>query len=308
MPTCPTKMAFRRADRVLFAGGFVLAVAFCAALVCAAPTPQPPPDPTSGVSTGPAVAPDLRAPDIKAILDRGELIVAMTEGDQPPFYYVGPDGQLAGLDATLARDIASRLGVKVSFNRSSKSFNEVVELVAQGGADVAISKLSRTLVRAQMVRFTKPYVTFRHAMLFNRLRLAQHTSEEALPQLLRGLKGNVGVIGQSSYEGFLSQYFPSATAVPFKSWDEAVAAVFAGKVLAVYRDELEVQKINQSRQDASLTLKTVIYKDMKDYIAMAVAWNRPHLAAWLDIYLDAFATDQRATDIIRTYGPTKEKP
>ena len=80
--------------------------------------------------------------------------------------------------------------------------------------------------------------------------------------------------------------------------DEAVAAVFAEKVLAVYRDELEIQKINQSRKDASLTLKTVVYKDMKDYIAMAVAWNRPHLAAWLDIYLDSVATDQRATDII----------
>jgi polar amino acid transport system substrate-binding protein len=306
MLTCPAKTAFRQAGRVLSAEGFVLAVALWAAMVCAAP--PPPPDPTLGVSTVPATAPDLRAPDIKTILDRGELIVAMTAGDQPPFYYVGPDGQLAGLDATLARDIASRLGVKVSFNRSPKSFNEVVELVAQGGADVAISKLSRTLVRAQMVRFTKPYVTFRHAMLFNRLRLAQHTSEEALPQLLRGLKGHIGVIGQSSYEGFLSQYFPSATVVSFKSWDEAVAAVFAGKVLAVYRDELEIQKINQSRQDASLTLKTVIYKDMKDYIAMAVAWNRPHLAAWLDIYLDTFATDQRATDIIRTYGPTKEKP
>jgi hypothetical protein len=35
--------------------------------------------------------------------------------------------------------------------------------------------------------------------------------------------------------------------------------------------------------------------------------DRPHLAAWLDIYLDSFATDQRATDIIRTYGPAKEK-
>jgi polar amino acid transport system substrate-binding protein len=134
MPICLAKTAFRRAGRVLSAGGFVLAVALCAAMVCAAPTPKSPPDPTSGVSTVPAAAPDLRAPDIKAILDRGELIVAMTEGDQPPFYYVGPDGQLAGLDATLARDIASRLGVKVSFNRSPKSFNEVVELVAQGGA------------------------------------------------------------------------------------------------------------------------------------------------------------------------------
>jgi ABC-type amino acid transport substrate-binding protein len=308
MPTGPAKTAFRRAERTLFAGGGVLAAALCAAMVCAASTLQLPSGPTHGVSTIPATAPDLRAPDIQAILDRGELIVAMTAADQPPFYYVGPDGQLAGLDATLARDIASRLGVKASFNRSPKSFNDVVELVAQGGADVAISKLSRTLIRAQMVRFTRPYVTFRHAMLFNRLRLAPYTSEEALPQLLRQLKGNVGVIGQSSYEGFLSQYFPSATAVPFTSWDEAVAAVFAGKVLAIYRDELEIQKIHQSRQDASLTLKTVIYKDMKDYIAMAVAWNRPHLAAWLDIYLDVFTTDQRAIDILRTYGPTKEKP
>src|SRR5262249_28990894 len=106
----------------------------------------------------------------------GELIVAMTAGDQPPFYYVGSDGQLAGLDATLARDIASRLGVKVSFNRSPKSFNEVVELVAQGGADVAISKLSRTLTRAQMVPYHTPCAPSRHPMLCNRLRLAQHTS------------------------------------------------------------------------------------------------------------------------------------
>src|SRR5256712_11914280 len=171
MPTCPTKTAFRRARRVLSAGGFMLAVALCAAMVSAAPTPKLLPDPTPGASTVPAAAPDLRAPDIKASLDRGELIVAMTEGDQPPFYYVGPDGQLAGLDATLARDIASRLGVKVSFNRNPKSFNEVVELVAQGGADIAISKLSRTLVRAQMVRFTRPYVTFRHAMLLNLIKL-----------------------------------------------------------------------------------------------------------------------------------------
>jgi ABC-type amino acid transport substrate-binding protein len=283
-------------------------MAFCTTTLAATLPPQPSPGPAPTASAAPDVATDLLAPDIKAIVDRGELIVAMTRADQPPFYYVGPDGQLAGLDAMLARDIASRLGVKATFNRSPKSFNEVAELVAKGGADVAISKLSRTLPRAQMVRFTRPYVTFRHAMLLNRLKLAQRTSEEELPQLLRGLKGKVGVIGQSSYEVFLGHYFPQAVAVSFKTWDEAVTAVFAGQVLAVYRDELEIQKINQSRQDASLTLKTVIYKDMSDYIAMAVAWNRPHFAAWLDIYLDSFPTDQRAADILRTYGPTKEQP
>jgi len=307
MPTHLTNTAWCHAVRVFSATALVFAIVLGAVSLAATLPEKPPPEPAPASSTPPDVTPDLLAPDIKSIVDRGELIVAMTRADQPPFYYVGADGELAGLDAMLARDIASRLDVKVSFNRSPKSFNEVAELVAKGGADVAISKLSRTLPRAQMVRFTKPYVTFRHAMLLNRLKLAQRTSEEKLPQLLRRLEGKVGVIGQSSYEVFLGRYFPRATAVSFKTWNEAVAAVFAGQVLAVYRDELEIQKINQSRQDASLTLKTVIYKDMSDDIAMAVAWNRPHFAAWLDIYLDSFPTDQRAADILRTYGPTKEQ-
>jgi len=303
MPDYPTQRAWRCAVYLLLAAGVVLAMVLSAA---AQTTPQETPDTASASSSVSDVVTQFLAPDIKVIVDRGELIVAMTKTDQPPFYYVGPDGRLAGLDAMLARDIASRLGVKVRFNRSPESFNKVAELVAQGGADIAISKLSRTLPRAQIVRFTQPYVTFRHAMLLNRLKLAQHISEEALPQLLRRLEGKVGVIGQSSYEVFLGRYFPRATAVSFKTWDEAVKAVFAGEVLAVYRDELEIQKINQSRKDASLTLKTVIYKDMHDDIAMAVAWNRPHLVAWLDIYLDAFPTHQTAADILQTYGPTKE--
>lgn len=288
----------------------MIALTLGAGVIAAAPLLASPADPTPTAHAVTTTTPgaNLRAPEIQAILDRGELIVAMTAGDQPPFYYVQADGQLAGLDADLARDIASRLGVKVRFHRGPTSFNAVVELVAQGGADVGISKLSRTLARAQMVRFTKPYVTFRHAMLLHRLKLAQYTSEEALPKFLRDFKGEVGVIAESSYEGFLSQYFRGATAVPFKTWDEAVTAVFAGRVLGVYRDELEIQHINQSRQDASLTLKTVIYKDMRDDIAIAVAWDRPHLAAWLDIYLDAFPTHQRAADILQVYGPGKEQP
>ena len=85
----------------------MLVVALCAAIVCAASTPKPPSDPTPGAAPYLRQAPDLRAPDIQGYPRPWELTVAMTAGDQPPFYYVGPDGQLAGLDATLARDIAS---------------------------------------------------------------------------------------------------------------------------------------------------------------------------------------------------------
>jgi hypothetical protein len=66
----------------------------------------------------------------------------MTEGDQPPFYYVGPDGQLAGsmLRSPATSHPARRQG---ELQSQSKSFNAVVELVAQGGADIAISSCCR---------------------------------------------------------------------------------------------------------------------------------------------------------------------
>jgi polar amino acid transport system substrate-binding protein len=180
MLTRPIRTIWWGSGHVRSAIWCMIALTLGAGMIAAAPLLASPADPTPAAHAVTTTTPgaNLRAPEIQAILDRGELIVAMTAGDQPPFYYVQADGQLAGLDADLARDIASRLGVKVRFHRGPTSFNAVVELVARGGADVGISKLSRTLARAQMVRFTKPYVTFRHAILLHRLKLAQYTSEE----------------------------------------------------------------------------------------------------------------------------------
>ena len=173
----------------------------------------------------------------------------------------------------LARDIASRLGVKVSFNRSPKSFNEVVELVAQGAP---MSPSPSCHVHSSGPRWSASpsrNIPPCHAV----------QSPQARPAYARGGVTAVIARAQGQCRGdrpielrrISQSVFPHATAVPFKSWDEAVAAVFAGKVLAIVMNWKS--RRSTSRKDASLTLKTVIYKDMKDYIAMAVAWNRPTL-------------------------------
>ncbi len=84
------------------------------------------------------------------IISKKEIVIAMTATDQFPFYYLDKSGNLQGFDVDIAKKMAKELGVKkIVINREAQSFNEVVTLVAEGKADLAISKLSRTLARAR---------------------------------------------------------------------------------------------------------------------------------------------------------------
>jgi polar amino acid transport system substrate-binding protein len=228
-------------------------------------------------------------PGMQSILKRGSVIVAMTKADQFPFYFSDSSGKLQGIDVDFSRKIALELfgdESKAEFLRTAANFNAVVDQVAAGEADLAVSKLSQTLVRAQRIIYTKPYITFHHSLLVNRLKLAQITTEDNLPSYVRGFDGSMGVIKASSYVGYAKKYFPKAKVVEFPSWDEAVAAVFAGEVLAVYRDELEIQKILESRSGAALSLKPILLTDLIDPISIGISWDKGPVRDWLDIFLE----------------------
>ncbi len=242
-------------------------------------------------------------PDIQRIKDRGEFIVAMTATDQPPFYYVNAKNELVGQDVDIAKAIADSLQVKVSFNRDAKSFGDLIPVVASGKADAAISKLSRTMARAQVVLFTDPYITFRQALVLNRLELAKLASTtEDVSAFVKNLTGKIGVIEGSSYVNYAVQNFPHATVTPFKSWDEAVEAVFKGDIIAAYRDEMEIKKIIRSRPDASLKVKTVVLKDTRDDIAIAVAPQDAHLLYYLNLVLANLNLGLNADSLLDKYS------
>ncbi len=149
--------------------------------------------------------------DLAAILERRKIVVAMTSDDQRPFFMAGPGGTLTGLDADMAAQIDGELGVKLEINRSAKSVNDTVDLVARGEADVAISKLSCTLSRGKKVILTRPYLVLRKALLVNRMEASRLRGNRRLPVFIQQLRGRIGVIGGSSYVGFAQQMFPGAT-------------------------------------------------------------------------------------------------
>lgn len=239
--------------------------------------------------------------DLAAILERRKIVVAMTTDDQRPFFMAGPDGTLTGLDADMAAEIAGELGVKLEINRSAKSFNDTVDLVARGEADVAISKLSCTLSRGKKVIFTRPYLVLRKALLVNRMAASRLRGKRRLPDFIQQLRGRIGVIGGSSYVGFAQQMFSGAKVIEYASWDEVVAAVKKGEVLAAFRDELEVKKVILLDPKARLTLHAVVFKDSRDPIAMAVHDESPHLLAWLNQYLSLRPAELTVDGILDRY-------
>jgi len=174
--------------------------------------------------TNPVKSTEFHSDELKAIHDKGYIVFGMAAGDQKPFKYVDPaSGELIGLDVEIAYAIANRLGVKAVFNRSAKSFDGVVQLVANKEADIALSKLSLTTQRAELVRFTQPYIVLRQALLVNRLEYAKtHQS-----------KISIGVVNNSSYVNFAIANFPNAEIKRYDNWTETVNALFEGKVMAI---------------------------------------------------------------------------
>lgn len=226
----------------------------------------------------------LIAPDIARIVNRGELIVAMVAMDTPPFFYV-KNNELVGLEVDLAKDVAKELGVTVRFDRTAKSFNEVVDIVSRQEADLGISKLSSTLARAQKVHFSTPYLMLNHGFILNRVRFAEYARDRTLPVAIRQFKGTVGMIAKSSWTDYAKRYFPNAEIKEFPTWAEVLKAVEKGEIMAAYRDEFEVKRVLRADPTASLTMRTVTFKDLDDALAIAVGLQDDALLDYVNLYL-----------------------
>ena len=227
----------------------------------------------------------LLAPDIARIVNNGELVVAMLKVDTPPFFSYNKSGQWVGLDVDLAEAIAKELGVKLRINRDGGSFNAVVDILARGEADLAISKLSRTLARTQTIAFSNPYLTLNHALLLNRVKFAQLAKGREVPEAIRAFDGSIGVIAKSSFADYAKRNFPKASIQELPTWNNVLAALQKGEITAAYRDEFEIKRILSTDATASLVLRTVTLKDLEDTLGVGVSVSSPRLLAFVNEFL-----------------------
>jgi ABC-type amino acid transport substrate-binding protein len=260
---------------------------------------------------------EMYPPDIKRIIERGYLEVAMTSIDTPPFFQVDStehpckgdpnkfvhydDKIFCGLDVSLSKGIADELGVDVHFIRSAHTFNETVDLVFENKADIAISKISRTLSRAKKVSFSQPYLTMKQSLLLNRVQFAEQSNGRRPEIVIRELTGNIGVIEGSAYVGNTNQKFPKTVVREQPSWPDVLEAARNGEIVAAYRDELEVKRAILQDPSEAINFQTVVLTDTNDFVAMVLPWESEHLRVYVDVYLAANNIDYTADSLLNQF-------
>ncbi len=163
------------------------------------------------------------AASLGEIKSRGEIIVGVKDND-PPFGYRDPSGELIGLELDLAKDIAARLGVKMTpFAVSATSRLQFLPL---GKIDLVIATLAVTPHRERVVRLVKPYYYASQPALLPR--------RGSRIKSLSDLKGQaVCTILNAYYNEALSSQVPDVELVPFRSFEKASKAFGGGRCAAL---------------------------------------------------------------------------
>ena len=206
---------------------------------------------------------------VRAVQERGYLKVGLPPYNTPPAYYLEENSdELQGYDVDFARTLASKLGVDIQFDRSSTSFNNLVERVGNGDFDIAIGKLGLTYNRL-FDAFPIQYLSFRHAFLANRgfvASLGVDPDDPRFGEILKNSTIRIGSIKNSTWETEAKANFPNATFVGFKNWPAAKKALFQkdSVIDAIYRDSTEIKPIVYAQPDLSLDYVPILFDELID--------------------------------------------
>ena len=221
----------------------------------------------------------------RPIVSDNKLRIAMPAFASDPFFPADGSGD-KGIDMDLARGIAAELGVEPVFDRSAVTFDGMVQKLTSGQADLAIGKLSRTLQRGRSILYSRPYAMLHQGLLANRVNLARITQGKPPEQIIRDFSGELGVIEGSSFATYAATTFPHATIQRFAGWNTVIDAIRNGMIDLAYRDDFEIKKLMVDDPSMTVVARSITLTDKVDTIAVGVSPANPHLAAFVDLYLD----------------------
>ena len=172
---------------------------------------------------------DVKKDDLTSILQRDKIIVGVKD-DTKPFGFRDKDGNLAGYDIDLAREIAKGLlgsENKVEFVPVTPS-NRIMRLNNED-VDMLISTMSVTNQRQQVVDFSIPYYIAGQAIMVN---------GDSKAATIRDFSGKrmIIVFGSTS-EKTLRMNVPDVKVIGYKTYPEAYRALKARKADAMVADD-----------------------------------------------------------------------
>jgi polar amino acid transport system substrate-binding protein len=208
------------------------------------------------------------ADELQAIKAKGVLVVGV-KADYPPFGYLNPNGQIVGIEPSLAANVAQRLGVKlqlvpvVGANR--------LQFLEQGKIDLLIATMSDTPEREKVVDIVHPdyYASGYNLMVAKTVDVKSWSELKGVP---------VCAIQASFYNKEVEQKY-GAELVAFTGVAEALTALRQGRCDAFLYDDTAIEgKLSDPQwADYDMPLQT---QDAKPW-GLAVKQGEPAFAAFM---------------------------
>ncbi len=164
-------------------------------------------------------------PKIKEILNRGKILVG-TEASYPPMEYLDEAGNFLGFDIDLAKEIAADLGVEVEF--VNIPWEKLFDALAEGKVDLAISAITITPERMEILSFSVPYLNVGQVIV---------AKNDTQIKGIADLQGKVlGVQRETTSEEEAKKYTDPSLVKSFPNYDLAKEALERGEIEAIIID------------------------------------------------------------------------
>jgi ABC-type amino acid transport substrate-binding protein len=249
-------------------------------------------------------------PDIVRIREAGELRVAQFGGTRPGFFFFVEgemldaakkagveiydyEGQsLVGHDVEMALSLAREIGVPLRIVRGYPDFSATVGAVAAGGADIAMSKLSKTLPRAVTAELTRPYFRADITVIVNRVaeeqlsRRSAAAEADTLSRLANDKEITLGVIPGTSQMQWTVSVFPGAALREYPDQDALFGGVQSGEVTAVLYEEFEARRFFRLWPDMALSCRMIRHPYLTDLMIYATRPGDDGMKRLVDAWLD----------------------
>lgn len=176
-----------------------------------------------------------------------ERLRIATEGNYPPFSFTDEQGQLAGFDVDIARELCHRL--KKECEIVAVPWDELLPGLAAGRYDVIVASMSKTPERERQAEFTDPYYRTRDVFTGRSDAGVSHIS----PETVRGkiLTTQAGTI----YADYLRDRYQGVATLRFvKTMPDAFAAVAGQEADFALSDNLSAFQFMRSDAGQALDI------------------------------------------------------
>ncbi len=199
------------------------------------------------VSCGIANAKDDKIDLYESIIKKDNMIVGISF-DSKPFGFKDSDGQIKGMEADLAREIAKRiLGDESNIKFKNVAPQDRTNAVNLGNVDMVISTMTITPQRMKNIDFSDPYFVAGQVICVRR--------DSKIDSLADLMNKSVIVILGTTGEKNITNFAPNALIQSYPNNSEAINAFKSGLSDAITTDDAILQSLVAGNSDYILLPK-----------------------------------------------------